>query len=183
MQNTLEMYFPPLNLSRVALHHSLKWRPRPSTCVTPHSHNAADYLILKYAMSQVCHGWMDVKPSGIGSLQEPHNVVVGKVQGFTEWSHPMSVLLSLHVNYLIHCPDGFCCCNCWIRVDENTRTPCRIPNRCLYQSFLTHAQTFGGRTVCCEVFKCCDIFSNSSFTLHNPPSHCTTVENILYGPL
>lgn len=47
--------------------------------------------------------------------------LVGKVRGFTEWSHPMSLILCLYVNNLIHCPDGFCLCGCWIRVDENTR--------------------------------------------------------------
>lgn len=87
------MYFPPLNLFTVALRHPPVWRPWPSTCATPHSHDATEYLILKYAMSQVCHGWMDAKPCGTGSLQEIHNVKVGKVLGFTELSHPMSVLL------------------------------------------------------------------------------------------
>lgn len=48
-------------------------------------------------------------------------------------SHVCATLL--RVNCLICCPDGFCR-DCWIRVDDNTRTPCRIPNRCLYQSFL-----------------------------------------------
>lgn len=82
------------------------------------------YLILKYATSH-SQPWMS------------NPVALICAQGFTEWNHPMFALLGFYVNCLIHRPDGFCRCDWWIRVDESTRAPCRISNRCSYQTFLS----------------------------------------------
>lgn len=47
---------------------------------------------------------------------------------------------------------------------EWMKTPCRIPSRRLHQSFLAQAQTFGGSTVCYELFTFSDIF----LIVHSP---------------
>lgn len=97
------------------------WRPWPF--IIGHS-PFPQYLILKYAMSQ-SQSWMS------------NLVALICAQGFTEWNHPMFVLLNFYVNCLFHRPDDFCRCDWWIRVDESTGTPCRMSNRCSYQTFLS----------------------------------------------
>lgn len=78
------------------------------------------YLILKYAMSQVSHGCQTLWRWSVlrASLNE--------IMPFLSF---LACMLSVSPT-LIHRPDGFCCGDWWIRVDESTRTPCRIPNRC-----------------------------------------------------
>lgn len=67
----------------------------------------------------------------------------------------------------------------FLALDENTRTPCRISNRCLYQSFLQF-KYLKGSSLCCEMFIFWFFFlliiHLLSITL---PSYCTTVQIIL----
>lgn len=128
-----------------ALDHPPMWSPWPSTYVTP----PAQYLNLKYAASQVCHGWLNAKPwisSG----------TTWRRSGEDAGLHLMKSSRACVTQPLLRCPDVF--------YHESTREP--PPNRCLYQSFLAYAQTFGGSPVCSELFTFFDIFSYSSFSPH-----------------